>query len=576
MPKATLINGAGQRVVVESDTPEAQNYFGQGYKLETKPVLPDTTPPAEKKPTIAQVAGNINIPDYTPDEAYKTIGDQYKSVATAPVDEAAIRTQTRDRLQSQIDAINQVYNQKLSEAKIVGEGRLGTGRATQARSGLLGSDFAAGQNDKITNLNTSEQDVIQADRLAKVTSVLNQAETDAKTEIADKKKAIAEGSTKYLEFLGTQDKRKNEKLTALATSLLAQGVDPTQLSADQIAKITSSYGTDAGTFQSIYNTAKLAKDKADAELLKTKTEQQKLVADTKKAEADAAKAAVDPNAFFELGEGQARYVYDPVTKTAKVVAERAKTYKPGTGSGGGGGYGVGSNGTYSNDLDALINQVGAGISVKNQRDAYYSALKSARNDEDKISTVAKVLNITGAPKADLVNTALGQKSLSQAISLLEKGTKTGLVQAGKDYAFNLVGDQVSPELTQLKQLITAALQPYRSSVTGAAWGQQEEAEYRSMFGNIKDKPEVLLTKLKGLESILKNKRVGIVQAYADPLGSSSAFNSYYSDVPVTTTPTTPVVTGATVKVKNPNTGQIGTIPAANLQKALSKGYIQVN
>lgn len=33
MPKATLINPQGQKVVVESGTPEAQNYFGQGYKL---------------------------------------------------------------------------------------------------------------------------------------------------------------------------------------------------------------------------------------------------------------------------------------------------------------------------------------------------------------------------------------------------------------------------------------------------------------------------------------------------------------------------------------------------------------
>lgn len=38
MPKATLINSAGQKVVVDSGSQQAQQYFGKGYKLFTPPV----------------------------------------------------------------------------------------------------------------------------------------------------------------------------------------------------------------------------------------------------------------------------------------------------------------------------------------------------------------------------------------------------------------------------------------------------------------------------------------------------------------------------------------------------------
>ena len=56
--------------------------------------------------------------------------------------------------QGQIDATNQIYAQKLGEAKTQGVSNLGSGRAIQARSGLLGSDFASSQNADITAQNT--------------------------------------------------------------------------------------------------------------------------------------------------------------------------------------------------------------------------------------------------------------------------------------------------------------------------------------------------------------------------------------------------------------------------------------
>jgi hypothetical protein len=100
--------------------------------------------------------------------------------------------------------------------------------------------------------------------------------------------------------------------------MLALGVDPTSLSDSDFQKLQDQYGFTKDQLSTLYSDAKAEKEKADLATEKTKVELDK--------------AKNDANQF-SLNEGDARYVYDPTTGTAKLIASRAKTYAPkGTGS----------------------------------------------------------------------------------------------------------------------------------------------------------------------------------------------------------------------------------------------------
>lgn len=195
-------------------------------------------------------------------------------------------------------------------------------------------------------------------------------------------------------------------------------------------------------------------------------------------------------------------------------------------SGGGSGSGIStSGGKYTSDIDALAGTVRSSLKTGPAREGFDDAMSKARNDNDKLSIIASTANIPGSVRTDIANTAVGQKNIKSAIKLVEDGVKTGLLISGQQYAANVVGKSVDPKLTQLQSYLTAAIQPYRSSVTGAAWGAQEEAEYSRMFGSAKDTPENLLNKLKTLDKIMSDKRIGLVSGSVSPLADTGVFET---------------------------------------------------
>ena len=182
-----------------------------------------------------------------------------------------------------------------------------------------------------------------------------------------------------------------------------------------------------------------------------------------------------------------------------------------------------SGGSYKSDLDALTGNVLNTIPTKFGQQTFKESLAKARDDADKISIIATVLlkNAPSEERKDFVNQTVGIKQLDKAISLLDGGVKTGVIKAGIQYTYNLAGKDYDPKLAQLNQLITSAIQPYRNSVTGAAWGDQEEAEYQQLFGSTKYSPAELKQRLQGVKEIMKDKSTGALRAYADPLSQYS-------------------------------------------------------
>jgi predicted RNA-binding protein with PUA domain len=68
-------------------------------------------------------------------------------------------------------------------------------------------------------------------------------------------------------------------------------------------------------------------------------------------------------------------------------------------------------------------------------------------------------------------------------------------------------------------LVTSAIQPYRNSITGAAWGDQEDGEYASLFGSSKYSPAEFKLRLEGVKKIMTDKTASALNMYVNPVNA---------------------------------------------------------
>lgn len=203
------------------------------------------------------------------DQAIDTAVGVYRDASQAPVDEQAIRDATMKRLQAEIDATNRVFTEKLRQAHIAGEGRLGQNAAISARRGLLGSDFGASANDKVTNDNAGIYSGIGDEQAAAIAGITEKGAQMARQEIADKNAVKQQSATDYIAFLGKQEERRTSRTGDAAARALAAGIDLSSASSADVKAIADSYQISPDALVSSYVSAKNAAAKNAADLAAT-------------------------------------------------------------------------------------------------------------------------------------------------------------------------------------------------------------------------------------------------------------------------------------------------------------------
>lgn len=238
--------------------------------------------------------------------ARSSYSDYYSTLANGgdPVDERRIRSQTMDRFQAEIDATNQIYAEKLRQAKLTGRGRVGSGTAIQARRGLLGSDFGGALTDNINTDNNAIYAGVNAEKNAAVQAILGLADKAAAEAIAEKRAAMEKGLDARLKYYEEAGVRKVTNTQKAAQYLVTQGYDPKSIPADVLQKLATSFGVSVEDLTGAYANAKAEKEAADLKALQ--------------------------DGAFNLSEGQARY-----DANGNLIASRVKTYAPGSGGGSG-------------------------------------------------------------------------------------------------------------------------------------------------------------------------------------------------------------------------------------------------
>ena len=221
----------------------------------------------KKEPTIRELTGPGKEVDL-------------ESVYNPPaVDERQIRRDTMRRFQGEIDATNRLYDTMVNEARIEGRDRLGGQRAISARGGALGSDFAASQKEEVLGANRDIISGINAERSAKISSILGLGRASAVEEIRLKTEARQQGIENYTAYLAGQVERDNGKLAGLSAELIRLGMDPNEMSADEIAEVAEQYGLSENKIKQHYSETLAAEEAAAAEVdLETRETESKIKA----------------------------------------------------------------------------------------------------------------------------------------------------------------------------------------------------------------------------------------------------------------------------------------------------------
>lgn len=401
------------------------------YNTPKKNVLANKDLGSSASTPVGAVTGNYKdavVAGYGDRAGDRAIAQQIANIEQdlQPIDEQQVYRDKLRMFQAEIDATNQVYAQILAEQKMEGRGNLGSGRAIQARSGLLGSDFGKAQTDTIMKANRDAEQLIQAQQSAKVNSILGLARQSAVDEIAQKRDAQRQGLQTYMQYLGEASNRKTAKIAGLANQLISQGIDPSEIDPAKLKTILRDYGLSEEEFTLGYSETKKALEEA------------KLLADEKKRAESA----------FTLSEGQRRYEVDPATGEMVLVASAPSRY---TGTGDTIST-VGSNPAILNDKSLSWEERAKGMSglAKSVLSGHVSMDDLTPTDRAKVATEHEIAGVPSTRQFGL------QQNLKVARDLRYNPNRYAIVGMVDQYLGNInpMAQLAKNEYDQLKGLIT--------------------------------------------------------------------------------------------------------------------------
>lgn len=261
--------------------------------LQPTPVQPAPTTPVG---SVSSILGDMGDDQFTTDY-YNRLRQEYDT----PIDENAVYQEKLKQNQAQIDAVNALYADRLRSQQVISQGNLGSNRAIQARSGLLGSDFGSAQTGRIQQSNQQAENLVENERLAVVQQILTGARESAAAEIAAKRQAINEWGKALLDYYAGAGDRKNAKISKAAQLLLSLGKTPNDVSDSELAQA----GINRNELTALYNEGKSAIDAANAkaqqEQQKLDLEWQKTMAEIAKIQQDVANWQLDRTKYYEVG-----------------------------------------------------------------------------------------------------------------------------------------------------------------------------------------------------------------------------------------------------------------------------------
>jgi hypothetical protein len=323
--------------------------------------------------TAPITTGNPTMGDLVGLKGNSGPGGRGRTAMEQQFDEQAVRDRVMQGFRAQIDATNQIYEQKLAESRQQGQGRLGTAQVAGVRTGAAGSPFAQAQEKQVLDANSRIQNTINAERAAAIAAIEGRGSEATTAELSRKRLEQEKDAETYLDFLTKKEERDRSAVgAAIYQNIKALG---DTLEQSEIDQITKAFGTDPAIVISEFQKLKATTAKSTAEQQKALLEQQKAESDIEYRKAQTVNELAPKSEAFNLSEGQARYDAD-----GKLIAQRGKTYAPKSVSYVTRGASITSESPESNDALSLAEQVVAGLmTMKEVPSAMRASVAQAMN-----------------------------------------------------------------------------------------------------------------------------------------------------------------------------------------------------
>lgn len=177
------------------------------------------------------------------------------------VDENKIRRDTMRLFQAEIDATNEIMAEKLRQARLAGQSRLGSTRAENFNAGAVDSSFGNAAMQRTVADNTSMENTILAEKVQAIAQIENQARTLGQKFYQDRKAAKEAGLTDYLEAIKGQGTAKEAISTDIAMSIFNNGVTVDEIEPAQLTKIAKNAGVTTQQIKNSYASVLKAMEK---------------------------------------------------------------------------------------------------------------------------------------------------------------------------------------------------------------------------------------------------------------------------------------------------------------------------
>lgn len=490
------------------------------------------------------------------DRTLKDALSYYSQQSGQNVNENQIRRDILNQFNDRIAATNQIYDENLARARQIGQGDVGSGTALLAARGLTGSGRGMAMAQGIQDENLQREEGIQAQRLAAISAIQNEAQTLAQQAIADKNAAKQAGYSNYIAYLGKYNEQKDAAKSALAQSIISKGLDINTINPQQLESIAKGIGATGDEVRSAYDVLKQEQDAMELKALQ--------------------------DGAFNLSEGQARY-----DAQGNLIAERAKTYKGGGGSGGGNASGAqraisAISGTSGGNLDTnslqdAIAFLSPGM-AKNEREAFNTSvnrfLKAGNTkavEELIFKTAVNQLPDAGT-KANVTKKRAIYNQVGELASALDefyaKGGSTDILTGKKQAINNKLGNVANPELRSIGQRVTFLVDELGKAQSGAALNANEEALYKSLFPSANKTAALNTADVGALQEALRSSVEETVGVALGSSGVNQVSGSVFGDQPKKPKATPPPAPKGSMRVRLKSSGQIGDIPASEFNSAL--------
>lgn len=413
--------------------------------------------------------------------------------------------------QGEISGLNKYYDSLISESKVLGEKNMRSTDSISVLTGLQGSTEATGAASATGKANNAELSKIENERSMAVQSLMGNIR---RSSVEAAKNEREEARLSEQDRISFREKSQGEAVANL-TNLAASGVTFEGLKTSDPKSYEYLAKSVGGEEQM---KAMFTLNRPQDTILDKKVEGGKYIITYQNPLTGAVKIeTVDlglPAEYTKTVDAGDRILAVPsdwdgdpskLITINKGLTPAQKSSGTGTGGGGSGG------GKFSSDLDLIYNTVRTGKNSKTV-ELLDNAYSRARNDTDRINILSQNVSLPADVKSDLIKRSTAVPLLDSAVQLLDDGVKTGYFKGLGEKVANKFGQTTDPQMNKIKQYIVSAIQPYRNSVTGAAWGSQEEAEYQALFGSTLDNPEFLKSKLTNLRELMLKSNIATISS----------------------------------------------------------------